>query len=254
MASAAAVQLKLTGLITEALQDTPEKDLVDLLDFIEVQFSGSSFNPDNLGRADAISQFLRERPFAATERGVDALACLASFALGKSEELTRSLGPTGRAAAPEQQLWLLASSALNTAAAIRESGADQPAAAFAWIERRRDVRSKYLQRDFAMAAVRAARVERPLQVHSASVQQGNSRPGKRDGANQSNAGGARAFATPLGLMLAFVVLCLSALVAFWLAGVGTYPVTPERTPTRNPMPMDASLRNGAGLNEGMGGA
>lgn len=236
MASAAGVQQKLTSMVTEALNDTPVQDLVDLLDFIEVQFSGSCFNPDNTGRADAIAAFLHDRPFAVTQRGVDTLARLSSFALGKSEELTRSLGSTGRAVAPEQQLWLLANSALNTAAAIRESGADQPAAAFTWIERRRDVRRKYLQRDFATAAMRAARVEPPLHANSPTVNQL-----KRDAADQSSPGGARAIATPLGLMLSFIVVCISALVALWLGSVGTYADTPQKTPTEIPSDISLSL-------------
>jgi hypothetical protein len=194
-----------------------------------VQFSGSCFNPDNTGRADAIAAFLHDRPFAATKKGVDALARLALFALGKSEELAGTVGATGRAVAPEQQLWLLASSALNTAAAIRESGEPGADAAFIWIERQRDVRSKYLQRHFATAAMRAAPVERPLQMNSPPVKLLNSRHNNRHAANQSSTGGAHAIATPLRLVLAFIIVCISALVALWLGSVGSYAYTPRTT-------------------------
>ena len=47
-----------------------EQELIDLLDFIFTQHSGSAFNPDNTEKKDEIVQFLEGRPFASSERGV----------------------------------------------------------------------------------------------------------------------------------------------------------------------------------------
>ena len=124
------VEQRLLQILEQALPDTAEAELVDLLDFIQVQHSGSSLNPDNTSCADAIVNFVRQRPFAASQRGVEALARLARHAAGAAE---RREGAAGGAPpiTPEHHLWLLTSSALNTAAAICASGGADPALTFA---------------------------------------------------------------------------------------------------------------------------
>ena len=151
---------RLTAIIRGALPHLSESDLIDLLDFMEVQFSGSCFNPDNTARSDEVVSFLHDRPFAISSSGVDALACLASHTLRESERVALNFGATGRATSAEHQLWLLATSALNTAAVIRASKNGVATEAFDWIEQRADVRSKYLQRHFAAAAMRDWEVRR----------------------------------------------------------------------------------------------
>ena len=61
---------QVTGSILEALPDLQEDELVELLDFIFQQHSGSAFNADNTAKREAIVQFVEERPFAVSERGV----------------------------------------------------------------------------------------------------------------------------------------------------------------------------------------
>ena len=85
--------------VSAALPSLPTPQVVDILEFIYAQHSGSSFNPDNTSKAPAIIEFLEQRPFAATPAGVTSLACLARHALSKSE---------GKGNSPEHQLWLLA--------------------------------------------------------------------------------------------------------------------------------------------------
>ena len=53
-----------------ALPDLEEQDLVDLLDFVFVQHSGKSFNPDNTAKKVEIVSLVQARPFAVSQRGV----------------------------------------------------------------------------------------------------------------------------------------------------------------------------------------
>ena len=147
------VEQRLLEILEQALPDTAEAELVDLLDFIQVQHSGSSLNPDNTRCADAIVDFVRQRPFAASQRGVEALARLARHAAGAAE---RREGAAGGAPpiTPEHHLWLLTSSALNTAAAICASGGADPALTFARIESGGAERARYLERMYAKDAMR----------------------------------------------------------------------------------------------------
>jgi len=130
--------------VKTALPDLPTPRVVDMLEFIYAQHSGSSFNPDNTSKASSIIEFLEARPFPATKEGVASLAALARHALGKSE---------GQANSPEHQLWLLTSSALNTAAAIADFGGDA-ARLFDAIDRGGPERGKYLQRHYATLAMK----------------------------------------------------------------------------------------------------
>ena len=66
----AATQERVAEAVFEALPDLPEQQLVDLLDFVFTQHSGSSFNPDNTEKKQEIVRFVEERPFAVSERGV----------------------------------------------------------------------------------------------------------------------------------------------------------------------------------------
>ena len=137
------VILRLQKALFEALPSLPPDRLVDLLEFVAVQHSGSSFNPDNTPRGLEIAAFCKERPFAGTRAGVAALARLASHALGSSD---------GRGQSAEHQLWLLSSGALNTAAAICEFDGDA-VALFEAIRREAGTRGRYMQRLFAQAAM-----------------------------------------------------------------------------------------------------
>ena len=130
--------------VSAALPHLPEPQVVDMLEFIYAQHSGSNFNPDNTSKASAIIEFLERRPFAATQPGVDSLACLARHALSKSE---------GQGNSPEHQLWLLASSALNTAAAVADFDGDA-ARLFDAVDRGGFERGKYMQRHYATLAMR----------------------------------------------------------------------------------------------------
>ena len=69
-AAGAATQERVAEVVFEALPDLQEQELIDLLDFIFTQHSGSAFNPDNTEKKDEIVQFLEGRPFASSERGV----------------------------------------------------------------------------------------------------------------------------------------------------------------------------------------
>lgn len=129
----------------EALPALPQERLIDLLEFIASQHGGSSFNPDNTLKALEIAAFVQRRPFAVSASGVASIARLARHALGSSSGVGNST---------EHQLWLLTSGALNTAAAIHEFDGD--AVRFFDAARRDDaVRGKYLQRQYAQAAMEA---------------------------------------------------------------------------------------------------
>jgi hypothetical protein len=130
--------------VKAALPALPTPRVVDMLEFMYAQHSGSSFNPDNTSKAAAIIEFLEARPFPATGEGVTSLAALARHALSRSE---------GQANSPEHQLWLLTSSALNTAAAIAAFEGDA-ARLFDAIDRGGPERGKYLQRHYATLAMR----------------------------------------------------------------------------------------------------
>ena len=70
MSDAPSLQQQVAVSVFEALPDLQEEELVELLDFIFQQHSGGAFNPDNTPKKEAIVQFVKERPFAVSERGV----------------------------------------------------------------------------------------------------------------------------------------------------------------------------------------
>ena len=72
--------------------------MVELLEFIAVQHSGSNFNPDNQEKALEIAAFCKKHAFPCSAQGVAALARLARHALGSG---------SGESSSPEHQLWLL---------------------------------------------------------------------------------------------------------------------------------------------------
>lgn len=139
----ASVAIRVQKALFEALPTHGAERLVDLLEFIAVQHSGSSFNPDNTAKALDIAAFVKKRPFAVSQTGVASLAKLARHALGSSD---------GKATSAEHQLWLLTSGALNTAAAAREFKGDV-VALFEAVRSEASVRGRYLQRMFAQAAM-----------------------------------------------------------------------------------------------------
>jgi len=209
--------LHVACMLSEALPGLPAPHLVDLLDFVHVQHSGSCFSADNTGRADAIVAFLSERPFAVTEAGVDALVRLARHALVRSEALAG-----GRATSAEHQLWLLASSALNTAAAVRATGAaEEPAATFARVERGGAARVRYLQHHYAIAAMRD---------HAEWCPQPGPAASGTGVATAAAASGGRRAAASLGVLVsAAAALGAACLVAAWMlaredGGIGAAPV------------------------------
>ena len=51
-AAGAATQERVAEVVFEALPDLQEQELIDLLDFIFTQHSGSAFNPDNTPKKD----------------------------------------------------------------------------------------------------------------------------------------------------------------------------------------------------------
>ena len=150
--SAEEVLERVRNALFAALPSHPVEMLVALLEFICVQHSGSSFNPDNTEKAIEIAAFVndksskaKERRFPVTPTGVASLAKLARHALGSSDG-------TGKSA--EHQLWLLTSGALNTAAAICEFDGD-PIALFEAVRKDAAVRGRYMQRVYAQRAMQA---------------------------------------------------------------------------------------------------
>ena len=140
----AEVMGRIQGALFEALPGLKTKEMVELLEFIATQHSGSNFQPDNQSKALEIAAFCRDNEFPVSRQGVAALARLARHALGSS---------TGDSAtSTEHQLWLLASGALNTAAAIYAHDGD-PIACFEAIRKDGGVRGRYMQRSFAQAAM-----------------------------------------------------------------------------------------------------
>lgn len=147
------VILKVQKALFAALPSHAPEQLVDLLEFIAVAHSGSSFDPDNTGKAVEIAAFVKKRPFATSATGVASLAKLARHALGSSD---------GRGTSAEHQLWLLTSGALNTAAAVREFDGD-PIALFEAVRAEAGVRGRYLQRLYAQSAMQQ-HLENPTAV------------------------------------------------------------------------------------------
>ena len=129
--------------VFEALPKLREEQLVDVLEFVAAQHTGTNFNPDNASKALEVCAFVRRRPFAVTAEGVAALARLARHALGSS---------TGNEKSTEHKLWLLTSCALNTAAAIRAHDGDA-LVFFDALQRDTGVRGRYLQRQYATKAM-----------------------------------------------------------------------------------------------------
>ena len=136
------IMIKIHDALVTALPALPPSKLVDLLEFIAVQHV-ASFNPDNTGKALEIAAFCKRSPFAVSRPGVAALARLARHSLGLSE---------GRPQSPEHQLWLLASGALNTAAAILEFDGDA-VSCYEEIRANGGTRGRYMQRLFAQSAM-----------------------------------------------------------------------------------------------------
>lgn len=139
------VILRVQKSLFDALPGLPAERMVDMLEFIATQHSGRNFNPDNTEKALEIAAFCQKSPFAVSKAGVSSLARFARHALGASE---------GAGNSPEHQLWLLASGALNTAAAICEHGGDV-VEFFNSVKRDAGLRGRYLERHFAQAAMRA---------------------------------------------------------------------------------------------------
>ena len=129
--------------VFESLPGLASNEMVDLLEFIATQHTGRSFNPDNLDKALEIAAFCQERPFPVSDRGVGCLARLARHALGSSN---------GQGNSAEHQLWLLASGALNTAAAILAHDGDA-VRFFNAAKSDGVVRGKYMQRLYAKDAM-----------------------------------------------------------------------------------------------------
>jgi hypothetical protein len=129
--------------VFEALPGLAVENLVELLEFIAVQHSGSNFNADNQSKALEIAAFCRTKTFACSTQGVASLARLARHALGSGN---------GEATSAEHQLWLLASGALNTAAAVRAHDGDA-VSCFDTIRTDGNVRGRYMQRIYAQHAM-----------------------------------------------------------------------------------------------------
>lgn len=134
----------------EALPGLQVERLVELLEFIAVQHSGSNFNPDNQDKALEIAAFCQKSSYPVSKAGVSGLARLARHALGKSD---------GKGNSAEHQLWLLTSGALNTAAAVAAHECDA-VTCFTAIRTDGGVRGRYMQREYAKAAMRE-HLERP---------------------------------------------------------------------------------------------
>ena len=74
--TATVIQKVQKALFTALPWHAPEQ-LVDLLEFIAVSHSGSSFNADNTEKAIEIAAFVKKQPFAVSATGVASLAKLA---------------------------------------------------------------------------------------------------------------------------------------------------------------------------------
>lgn len=138
--------------------------MIDVLEFVAAQHSGSSFNPDNTPKALEIAAYIQRRPFAVTKEGVASIARLARHALGSSSDGGRSA---------EHQLWLLTSGALNTAAGVHAFDGDA-VSFFDAVKRDDVVRGKYLQRMYAHAAMQAHVAEPDAYRKGAAVDSGSS--------------------------------------------------------------------------------
>ena len=60
----------LQSALLDCLPHLSEDKLVDMLEFIAIQHTGSQFQSDNSGQAKAISDFVGRRPFAVSKTGV----------------------------------------------------------------------------------------------------------------------------------------------------------------------------------------
>ena len=145
-AASSDVSEKVRDALIEALPNLAEAELVDLLEFVYTQHSGSNFNADNTSKAHATAVFVESRPFAISKRGVASLCKLARYSLEKSEGKPKENNA-------EHQLWLLMSGALNTAAAIADFDGDA-AGMFDAAVNDGVVRGKYVARHFATVAMR----------------------------------------------------------------------------------------------------
>ena len=145
-AASSDVSEKVRDALIEALPNLAEAELVDLLEFVYTQHSGSNFNADNTSKAHATAVFVESRPFAISKRGVASLCKLARYSLEKSEGKPKENNA-------EHQLWLLMSGALNTAAAIADFDGDA-AGMFNAAVNDGVVRGKYVARHFATVAMR----------------------------------------------------------------------------------------------------
>ena len=185
-----------------ALPGLPPNEMVDMLEFIATQHAGS-FNPDNTDKALEIAAFVQQRPFAVSARGVGSLARLARHALGSS---------TGQGNSAEHQLWLLTSGALNTAAAIREHDGDA-VRFFNAVKRDGLVRGKYMQREFAKAAM-ADHLSKPHAFNNGAPPPAEPPTSEATAvAAASSAAAAAEDETPRPL-LSFLQIWLSAMVVF----------------------------------------
>ena len=216
--------------IRAALPTESDQNIVALLDFMHTQHSGSATNPDNTHRATQIVQHLRNQPYAASPDGVQALAALARHALAEAEALALS----DSANTPERQLWLLASSSLNCAAAIGEFG--DAAKFFETVERGGLERGMYFQRHYYLLAMKRL---------DAKVSQGAAEAG--DQASESM----RPLFAPASIFPAVVVVVLAAIAAYALVHMRWHE---SATDSHEPVAVHAGLQPlTESLSEGAGG-
>lgn len=141
--SADSIIARTSNALFEALPGMKVERLTELLEFIAVQHSGSNFNPDNQSKALEIAAFCNKHSFPCSPQGVSALARVARHALGLGK---------GQSSSAEHQLWLLASGALNTAAAVCAHDGDA-VSCFESIRTDSAVRGKFMQRIYAQHAM-----------------------------------------------------------------------------------------------------
>ncbi len=219
---APSLQQQVAESVFEALPDLQEDELVELLDFVFQQHSGGAFNPDNTPKKEAIVRFVKERPFAVSERGVArrahpdtarsryvALCTHAALRRGSLCKLSRHCLQKSEAKgnSAEHQLWLLSSGALNTAAAIAHFDGDS-ARCFEALDRETGgglERGKYLHRHYAMKAMRKY-VDQEQAVAAQAVE----RP---------------RWLTPQNLPAAWTIAAVLAVLSSWLVSLWLFPVS-----------------------------
>ena len=222
MADAASLQQQVAESVFEALPDLEEQELVELLDFVFQQHSGGAFNPDNTAKKEVIVGFVNERPFAVSERGVTrrappdtarsqfvALCTYAALCRSSLCRLSRHCLQKSEAKgnSADNQLWLLSSGALNTAAAIADFGGDS-ARCFEALDPETGSgleRGKYLNRHYATEAMR-----KHVDQQQAAAAQAAERP---------------RWLTPQNLPAAWTIAAVLAVLFSWLISLWIFPVS-----------------------------